>query len=90
MQGTVKRYVEERGFGFIKPDEPDESGNYVEVFVHIRAVRSGALAKNARVDYDLGKDFQGRPRAEKVRVLDGFAEPPAPEVFDVENDGEQE
>ena len=76
MTGTVKTYIEKRGFGFIVPD--DESP---ELFVHIKAVKYGTLAKGARVDYELGKDREGRSRATKVMVLDKKdAEPPKMEA----------
>ncbi len=68
MQGFIKRYVVERGFGFIQPDETTSYRD--EVFVHIRAVKSGELAQGARVEYEMGHDVNGRPRAEHVYVLE--------------------
>ena len=65
MTGTVKAYIEKRGFGFITPDEAGE-----EIFVHVKAMKYGTLAVGARVDYEVGKDREGRTRATKVMVLD--------------------
>jgi cold shock protein len=51
MQGTVKFFNEERGFGFIQPDDGGR-----DVFVHIRAVeRAGAqvLNEGQKVSFDL-------------------------------------
>ncbi len=66
MIGTVKKYIESRGFGFIAPDT---GGN--DIFVHIKAVKAGILAEGARVEFELSKDAKSRPRASKVSVLDG-------------------
>jgi CspA family cold shock protein len=69
LTGTVKRYIAQRGFGFIKPDDSDTPTD--EVFVHIRAVKSGnPLKQGDRVDYELGKDRDGRTRAENVQVIE--------------------
>jgi cold shock CspA family protein len=66
MTGVVKRYFEDKGFGFIAPDGNPKG----EVFVHVRSVRFGKLAKGERVEYEVGADKEGRKRAVEVRVLD--------------------
>jgi len=66
-------YIEKRGFGFIAPDDPGP-----EIFVHVKAVKYGALVQEARVSFDIGQDREGRKRAVKVMVIDGSdAQPPA-------------
>jgi len=52
--GKVKWFNDQKGFGFIKPDEGG-----ADVFVHISAVeRSGlrTLAENQSIQYELHKD----------------------------------
>lgn len=71
-QGTIERWVVERGFGFIAPEEGGE-----EVFAHIKAfaVRDPAPRPGARVRYRLARDAQGRRRAEEVAYVGGVAAP---------------
>ncbi|MBD9454683.1 cold-shock protein [Rhizobium sp. RHZ02] len=61
--GTVKFFNQDKGFGFITPDNggPD-------VFVHISAVPGGSLRDGQNVSYDLGQDRKtGKSKAENVR-----------------------
>lgn len=62
-KGTLIQWNEARGFGFI---EPAEGGN--RVFCHARAFRDpdAAPCDGIRVTYTLGRDDQGRSRAEDV------------------------
>ncbi|MBD3676261.1 MAG: DUF1294 domain-containing protein [Planctomycetaceae bacterium] len=66
-QGTIVRWDDERGFGFIVGDTRTD-----EVFVHI----SGFVHTSHRpeigdfVSYELNRDERGRPRAESVLFLD--------------------
>ncbi|MBK5570028.1 cold-shock protein [Ensifer sp. 2YAB10] len=64
--GTVKFFNQDKGFGFITPDNggPD-------VFVHVSAVQSGGpLRDGAKVTYDLGQDRKtGKSKAENVRPV---------------------
>ncbi|WP_349963358.1 cold-shock protein [Rhizobium sp. ZPR3] len=64
--GTIKFFNNEKGFGFIAPDNGE-----TDVFVHISALQSGgALEKGTKVAYDLGEDRRtGKMRAENVRIL---------------------
>jgi cold shock protein len=66
-QGIVKRFFDDRGFGFIRPDDggPD-------VFFHIRnfSKPEGEPAFGDRVDYEIDTDpANGRPRAQNVRLI---------------------
>jgi CspA family cold shock protein len=66
--GTVKFFNENKGYGFI---QPDEGGN--DAFVHITAVeRSGmrTLRENQRVSYDLEEDRRGKMAATNLRVAE--------------------
>lgn len=66
--GKVKWFNDQKGFGFIKPDE---GGN--DIFVHISAVeRSGlrTLAEDQAVSYELHLDERrGKSSAVELKVL---------------------
>lgn len=62
MQGTVKWFNPEKGFGFIQ----QESGE--DVFVHYSAIKSGgykSLEEGQRVDFDVEQGPKG-PQATNV------------------------
>lgn len=64
--GTVERFMDDKGFGFIKPDQGGK-----DVFVHHSAIGGTgfkSLAPGQRVEYELVQDPKG-PRAEKVEPL---------------------
>ena len=82
--GTVKFFNEQKGFGFIQPDDgtPD-------AFVHISAVeRSGmrTLRQDQRVSYDLAQDNRGKMAAANIRSADDAA--PAESANDGEGQAE--
>ncbi|EYR84585.1 MULTISPECIES: cold-shock protein [unclassified Shinella] len=64
--GTVKFFNQDKGFGFITPDNGG-----ADVFVHISAVQSGGpLRDGAKVSYDIGQDRKtGKSKAENVQTL---------------------
>ncbi|KJS23829.1 MAG: cold-shock protein [Hyphomonadaceae bacterium BRH_c29] len=66
--GKVKWFNDQKGFGFIKPDEGG-----ADIFVHISAVeRSGlrTLAEDQAVSYELFKDERrGKTSAVDLKVL---------------------
>jgi cold shock CspA family protein len=61
--GTVTKWQDERGFGFITPEGGGES-----VFVHISAFSRGQRRPvgGEKVTYVLSTDEKGRPRAQQV------------------------
>ncbi|CAN7643110.1 MAG: cold-shock protein [Rhizobium sp.] len=67
-KGTVKFFNQDKGFGFIQPE--DGSG---DSFVHISAVqRSGleSLREGQKVGYDVVQDRRsGKSAAENIQVL---------------------
>ena len=68
-QGTIKKLVTERGFGFIVP-EGESSGK--DLFFHqtdVVGTTYEALREGSLVTYDLGTDERrGTPKATRVQV----------------------
>jgi cold shock protein len=64
--GTVKFFAQDKGFGFITPDDGGQ-----DVFVHISAVGFGdALKDGQKVRYEVGQDRKtGKSKAENVSVI---------------------
>lgn len=74
--GTVKFFNDQKGFGFIAPD--DGSG---DTFVHASAVeRAGwrGLQQNQRLSYDIVLGQRGKSEAANLRLLEEGAEQAAP------------
>lgn len=66
VTGTVKFFNQDKGFGFITP----ENGG-ADVFVHITAVAYGAALRDGQqVSYELGQDRKtGKSKAENVNPI---------------------
>jgi uncharacterized membrane protein YsdA (DUF1294 family)/cold shock CspA family protein len=66
--GSIAKWNDERGFGFISPTKGGSS-----VFVHISSFPSGDRrpSVNEAVSYTLSFDAQGRPQAKDVRFIVG-------------------
>lgn len=65
MNGTVKWFNAEKGYGFIK----DEEGK--DIFVHFSSINSGGyktLEEGQKVTYDLVESDRG-PQAKNVTVV---------------------
>ncbi|GGM33609.1 cold-shock protein [Longimycelium tulufanense] len=66
MQGVVKWFNSEKGFGFISPDNGG-----ADVFVHYSEIQSSGfrtLEENQRVEFEVGQGTKG-PQAQQVRPL---------------------
>jgi CspA family cold shock protein len=63
-EGTIKKLVSDKGFGFIEGERGD-------VFFHMSSVEGTsfeALSEGQRVEYEVGSGPKG-PRAENVRLV---------------------
>jgi len=64
--GTVKWFNDDKGFGFISPDEGDK-----DLFVHFSGIAGDgfkSLPENAKVEYDEEAGDKG-PKAVNVRTI---------------------
>ena len=68
-QGTIKKLVSDRGFGFILPEGTPAGGS--DLFFHrsdVQGVGYDALHEGQQVTYDVGRDERrGTPKATNVR-----------------------
>lgn len=64
--GTVKFFAEDKGFGFISPDDGG-----ADVFVHVSGILAGgSLRDGQKVSYDIGQDRKtGKAKAENVSTI---------------------
>ncbi|MCO4755860.1 MAG: cold-shock protein [Bacteriovoracaceae bacterium] len=61
--GKVKFFNDEKGFGFIAPDNGG-----ADLFVHVSAVANGTLSTDDKVSYEVGEGQKG-PCAVNVQKL---------------------
>jgi len=69
MQGTVKRFLSDKGFGFLKPDDGTE-----DIFFHVSALsRSGItdVLEGDRFTFEIGEGRDGRSAAMNLKLVDG-------------------
>lgn len=66
MKGTVKWFNDQKGFGFITPEDGSK-----DLFVHHSSIMASgfkSLSENQQVEFDCEASDKG-PRAANVRVL---------------------
>ena len=68
MNGTVKFFNSDKGYGFIKPDDGGK-----DIFVHISAVQASGLTElteNQKVAFETEEDARGKgPKAVNLQAL---------------------
>jgi CspA family cold shock protein len=65
--GSVMTYFEEKGFGFLRPDNGGK-----DIFFHISRLHHGQptdLVPGVKVAYELGMDRNGKIAASSVKIL---------------------
>lgn len=69
--GTVKWFNDEKGFGFITPNEAGPDGKKEDLFVHFKAIQTDgfkSLKEGQQVSYTAAKGQKGM-QAEDVTIL---------------------
>ena len=65
MQGTVKKWLEFKGYGFIEPDTGGE-----DVFIHNSEIKdANDLSEGQKVEFDVETSYKG-PKAINLRIIE--------------------
>jgi CspA family cold shock protein len=64
MRGKVKWFSATKGYGFLMREDQGP-----DVFVHTSDIQGGPLKQDDTVEFELGQDERGRPKATQVRVV---------------------
>lgn len=71
LEGTVRWFNENKGYGFIKPNSGDK-----DIFVHVTDVRLSGyekLIENDEVEFEIKEDERGRQRACNITAYEVLA-----------------
>jgi len=65
LQGTVKKWLEFKGYGFIEPDTGGE-----DVFIHNSEIKdANDLSEGQKVEFDVETSYKG-PKAINLRIIE--------------------
>lgn len=65
LQGTVKKWLEFKGYGFIEPDTGGE-----DVFIHNSEIKgANDLTEGQKVEFDVETSYKG-PKAINLRIIE--------------------
>lgn len=65
MQGTVKKWLEFKGYGFIEPDTGGE-----DVFIHNSEIKgANDLKEGQKVEFDVETSYKG-PKAINLTIIE--------------------
>ncbi len=65
MQGTVKKWLDFKGYGFIKPDTGGD-----DIFIHNSDIKgSNDLKEGQKVEFDVETSYKG-PKAVNLTVIE--------------------
>lgn len=67
MRGKVERFLDQKGYGFIRPEDGSK-----DVFVHYTGIvceGRKTLVEGTKVEFSMGKDERGRPKAIDVHIV---------------------
>ena len=67
-RGTLQTWNDDRGYGFIQPDDGGK-----DIFVHISAVEKAGLtglADNQKVEFDMIEGRDGRQSAGELKTIE--------------------
>jgi CspA family cold shock protein len=65
VRGTVAFFHDQKGYGFIEPEDADEDADE-DVFFHMEDVEGPDLEEDTEVEFDVEESEEG-PRATTVR-----------------------
>ena len=64
MKGTIKRWLDGRGYGFIEPEEGDK-----DIFVHYSEIKdTSVIEEGQKVEFEVQTTEKG-PRAVNVKII---------------------
>ena len=65
MQGTVKKWLEFKGYGFIQPDNGGD-----DVFIHNSNIKGASeLREGQKVEFDVEDSYKG-PKAVNLTIIE--------------------
>ncbi|MEX3618544.1 cold-shock protein [Paenibacillus glucanolyticus] len=69
LTGTVLKFIDPKGYGFVEADDTNE-----KLFFHIKETAEPGLvwlSRDERISFIIGEDSKGRKQAEKLVLIEG-------------------